>query len=297
MSEASIVLTTLSIITIIFQIVIVIKLNYLKNRIDKKAKEMPVIQNTYNQHNRKDINNSNERKDRRPPIQNKPQSTQNVTVEKSLRDINLKLKNAERDQDKARKRMNPHSNNDSQKNQKRGNRDQDSKRQMKRFYDHNNNNAQNNGSQQKTDRFSPENETNANPPYVQAVEKNTSINEPIQNTAVPIEVKNEVESTILHDEQLTSSENQNESSYGRGSKITVRRRSLQQGKEESFSGKSEGVQENFQESNKESLSSDPELANNFSNSNQVYSEASKTTPMNISSPVSTDDTSNSYGRR
>jgi hypothetical protein len=101
MASASIVITT---ITIILQIVLIALLLDIRKKISPRAseekkplldaKKIPDGEQRFNKRSQNDHRNN------RPPLQQNQDH-----VERSLRDINLRLKNAERDQEKERKRI------------------------------------------------------------------------------------------------------------------------------------------------------------------------------------------------
>jgi hypothetical protein len=111
MDVATIVITASSII-IILQVVSIILIAKNKKNVVEKV-EVPLAQPTQTTYEQKDFRKRREdnRFNRRPPVEQKPkpaapQQPQAVDyVEKSLRDINLRLKNAERDQENARKKI------------------------------------------------------------------------------------------------------------------------------------------------------------------------------------------------
>jgi len=108
MELATTVLIASSVVVLILQIITIAMVVGLKNKVKGLAEEKPAPSQGGERHDRRD---QDFRRNRRPQEQrpgNKPQVTSPVAdpVEKSLRDINLRLKNAERDQEFARKRMN-----------------------------------------------------------------------------------------------------------------------------------------------------------------------------------------------
>ena len=108
LDSASIVLTALVIITIVLQsILIVLVLDLKKRRKSEIQEEKTAI---YEQRDFRKQRDTDNRFARKYPSEQKakstPQQSQNIDqVERSLRDINLRLKNAERDQEKERKRI------------------------------------------------------------------------------------------------------------------------------------------------------------------------------------------------
>lgn len=129
------------------------------------------------------------------------------SVEKSLRDINLRLKNAERDQERARKKL---SVSDSRGSGKRSDRER-GKKPIKRR------------GQQKGQKFQKK-----APPKHQKVKTRTPVSPPPSTSE-------EVSLDSLKPAQLSVSDakviNSPEENFGRGSKVIVKRRSLSNSKE------------------------------------------------------------------
>jgi|GEM_PF-1395230 hypothetical protein len=111
MALAPIVITT-SVLTIILQIVLIILVLDTKKKTKFEPKEKPLTQAPEIRDARKPREQENRFSSRRPPLDQRTKPSpaaapiQNVDpVERSLRDINLRLKNAERDQEKERRRI------------------------------------------------------------------------------------------------------------------------------------------------------------------------------------------------
>jgi len=111
MALAPIVITT-SVLTIILQIILIILVLDSKKKTKFEPKEKPVLTSEIRD-SRKSREHENRFNNRRPPLDQRTKPfpvavapIQNVDpVERSLRDINLRLKNAERDQEKERRRI------------------------------------------------------------------------------------------------------------------------------------------------------------------------------------------------
>lgn len=109
MALAPIVITT-SVLTIILQIILIILVLDTKKKTNSDPKEKPLAPDI--REARKPREQENRFAGRRPPLDQRPKPSpviapvQNTDpVERSLRDINLRLKNAERDQEKERRRI------------------------------------------------------------------------------------------------------------------------------------------------------------------------------------------------
>lgn len=109
MELATTVVITLSVVVVLLQIWTIASLLSLKKRVNGLAEEKSAPVSNTERHEKRD---QDFRRNRRPPEQrpmNRPPVVASAAaadpVEKSLRDINLKLKNAERDQESARKKI------------------------------------------------------------------------------------------------------------------------------------------------------------------------------------------------
>lgn len=216
MESAALVLTALAIVVILQIITIALVLsNKKQNR--RNTKESRPVNNPGHQRAEK---RDNRRNSRRPNQDNRSRSNQQKEsasidpVEKSLRDINLKLKNAEKDQENARRKMQENSSDSNERrndrNDRRGNR-------------RNNNNRRDRNKNNHQDRRSRDSRSNGN--TSEASEKpadfNKVRNEAPVNVAEPVnEKKPDTPELVPHDLGVS------EENLHHGRKFAVKRRQL-----------------------------------------------------------------------
>lgn len=224
MISAPLVATAFAIV-IILQIVILLQVRRISSP-KKEVKEV-VPQSSEQKFMRRDYPVKEDRKEKQDSLQKPHQPVS--TVEKSLRDINLRLKNAERDQENARKRMNEK---DFRNSGRRSHHDKGKRFQRNRD---GNNNDRNRGAQERQrPGFNPQAENN---PFVprpsvadvvpQPKQEELKIQMPVPQPSVadrPLQPRQE--------EVKIQTPVQAEELFGRGSKITVKRRSLDKPEED-----------------------------------------------------------------
>jgi hypothetical protein len=197
MDLASVVSTALGIVFIL-QIIIIIQVSSLMKRIKSGKPDFPTAKPF-----KKERNIKEGKKAKRPQ---EPEKQAPVTsVEKSLRDINLRLKNAERDQERARKKLSVP---DSRGPRKKPGRDGQRRSIKRREGGRKNQNyrerpAARTHDKKTSDTFKP------SPPI-----KEETPQELIKQTPAPV----------------SQSNSSSEQGFGRGSKVTVKRRTLENGK-------------------------------------------------------------------
>jgi len=195
MDLAPLVLTALAIIFIL-QIFTIVQVRRISALVKNSGEKTPETFKRSDKRYRNARDRGQNRKSQKAGTQNKgdvPVSS----VEKSLRDINLRLKNAERDQERARKKLG--SNSDSDRRRGKG---------MKRIKRHSRDRKQN-------QRGTPSKE------FQLKQKNNSSSSSPVE------EVSLESLSAPAPQEQKPNNTPTSDESFGRGNRITVKRRNLE----------------------------------------------------------------------
>jgi hypothetical protein len=260
--ELAVIIAT--IFVVILQIITIAKVSSLKKTVSDQGEKIGQLvssaEKAQQERKDRDFRNQNNRRpgnDNRPPRTNQPQSQQAQpsapgtvdTVEKSLRDINLKLKNAERDQEFARRKVqenlskdqnqNPNQNQNRRDNRdnrgdrgdrRGGNRDRDHRHGGGSERNRDNRDRRNNNWQERNKSREPinfdapagsseENTSLENQNVMIQDQAQSQVQEPIQNTSEPIESAST--SDIAQDD--------NDENLQHGRKILVKRRMLKEG--------------------------------------------------------------------
>lgn len=249
--ELAAIITTL--IVVILQIItIALVVGTRKMVRDQVGKASPALSNDKSGDRKdRDFRNQNRRpaQDQRPkqPTQNTTNTGSVDTVEKSLRDINLKLKNAERDQDFARRRVqenfskdqNRRHNNNNDRNNRGGNRDNRDHRNNDRNRDRRNGNWQdrNNRSRELPGTNQPSlstlSEENPNLENLNALPTQEQVINQQQEPVTQAQVGSTTPDIVPNDF------NSDELQHGR--KIMVKRRLLKEEEEQQSDGSSAGA--------------------------------------------------------
>jgi len=223
MVSAPIVVLTAVAIIFILQMITMIQVRKLKKAIGGVKNEEPGFSNQKFQQKDREIIRDKRRVDR-PQVQDtqiKPQ-TPITSVERSLRDINLRLKNAERDQERARRKMGKHEDRP-RDNRPHGNRPHD-----KRTYDKR---PMNDGSKQMFKRRDYNEKVIPKPqePVPTVPEENRPLDFVPPPVLTPPVLKEEIPSEAKQTEfvdPVIEKAGSPEQGFGRGTKITVKRRAL-----------------------------------------------------------------------
>jgi hypothetical protein len=218
MISAPLVATAFAIV-IILQIVILLQIRRISS--SKKEVKEAVPQFSEQKVMRRDYPVKEDRKEKQDSLQKTHQPVS--TVEKSLRDINLRLKNAERDQENARKKMNEK---DFRNPGRRPHHDKGKSFQRNRDGD---NHDRTRGTQERQrPGFNPQAENNPPVPRPSPVDVSSrpKQEELIIQMPLPRPSPPEIPLQPKQEELIIQTPVQVEELFGRGSKITVKRRSL-----------------------------------------------------------------------
>jgi hypothetical protein len=232
MVSTPLVLTALFLL-LILQIITIIRVERIHTQVFKKQDTNVKV--SAHKSSKKEFNTIEKRKDKkqlskpRPKEQKPPVSS----VDKSLRDINLRLKNAERDQEKARRRLNENTGKGSGKKNK---------------YSKPKRNSKNRNESSRDKRNYSREKTSSGPPATKT-ETSHSITSQKPLDAPPVQEK----AVSVPDNGSSSA---SEPSFGRGNKITVKRRNLNKSTEERPEEQSVPAEENLQNT-QSSATSDP----------------------------------------
>lgn len=234
---APLVVTALVVI-IFLQVITIVKINMVAAKFDQKSDDRKQVlgPTAPKQEKRRDNReNRDKRKNKRNDNNAQTQKQNSVTssVDRSLRDINLRLKNAERDQEKMRKKLNDGDSKNSKKNTDK----ERSNRHLKRrsFNNHNNHNNHS------ADNNNKKNETSS-----AAVNVPQSISLPIKENSMLATENEKKANTGPHN---NDHENRDDN-FGRNNKIVVKRRMLNDADE---NGNNENAEKEHNGHNDETL--------------------------------------------
>lgn len=298
--ELAVIIAT--IFVVILQIITIAKVSSLKKTVSDQGEKVGQLvssaEKAQQERKDRDFRNQNNRRpgnDNRPPRTSQPQSQQAQTpaagsvdtVEKSLRDINLKLKNAERDQEFARRKVHENLSKDQNQNQNqnpnrremRGDRSERGERGDRRGGNRDRDNRHGNGQDRNRDNRDRDNRDRRNnnwqernksrePLSFDTSAGNTEekpelenqnvmiqdqvqspIQEPIQNTSAPIESVSAPDST----------QDDNDENLQHGRKILVKRRMLKEGDTDEGLETESGTNENASSESSSEATSDTEI--------------------------------------
>lgn len=231
MVSTPLVLTALFLL-LILQIITLIRVERVNARVFQKQNTNKNV--SAHKSSKKEFNTINKRKDKKQPSRQRSKEKPPVSsVDKSLRDINLRLKNAERDQEKARRRLNENNGKGSGKKSKYNKPKKNNKNRNEISRD------KRNFSRDKVSSGSPVVENEASPPPAPQKPLETP---PIQDKVVSV--------------PDNGNSNVSEPSFGRGNKITVKRRTLNKPSEETPDKQPVLTEENLQ-TTQDSVISEP----------------------------------------